>query len=88
MDMNKLYTELILEKIENEVLGERMQILSNYKDMFNFNRRHKILIKADPGMGKTTLGKKIGVGLVKGSSEDIFGCFLCFSEICTARRAN
>ena len=60
VDMNKLYTELILEKIENEVLGARRQRLKDYKGMFGSCGRDKILIKADPGMGKTTLLKKVG----------------------------
>ena len=44
VDMNKLYTELILEKIENELLGEKCLILQGYQDMFNSNGRDKILI--------------------------------------------
>ena len=66
IDMNKLYTELILEKIENEVLGEKRSTLKGYEEMFNSEGRDKILIKADPGMGKTTLGKKVGWDWAKG----------------------
>ena len=57
VDMTKLYTELILEKIENEVLGEKKVILQGYEGMFILKERDKILIIGDPGMGKTTLGK-------------------------------
>ena len=32
--MNKLYTELILEKIENELLGEKKVTLKGYEEMF------------------------------------------------------
>ena len=60
IDMNKLYTELILEKIENELYGVRGRTLNDYQQMFHSDGRDKILIKGDPGMGKTTLGKKIG----------------------------
>ena len=34
VDMSKLYTELILEKIENELLGEKPVKLANYEKMF------------------------------------------------------
>ena len=66
IDMNKLYTELILEKIENELLGEKKVILQGYEEIFKSKGRDKILIKGDPGMGKTTLGRKIGWDWVKG----------------------
>ena len=71
VDMNKLYTELILEKIENELSGVKRLTLRGYKEMFervqlNRSERDKILLKADPGMGKTTLGKKMGFDWAKG----------------------
>ena len=66
VDMNKLYTELTLEKIENEVLGARTRRLKDYEGMFVSYGRDKILIKGDPGMGKTTLGKKIGFDWSRG----------------------
>ena len=66
VDMNKLYTELILEKIEYELLGEKRRTLKGYQEMFNFIGRDKILTKGDAGMGKTTLGKKIGFDWTKG----------------------
>ena len=59
IDMNKLYTELTFEKIENELLGVRRRRLKDYETMFDSNVRDKILIKGDPGMGKTTLLKKV-----------------------------
>ena len=66
VDMNKLYTELILEKIENELLIVRRGRLKDYKGMFGSDGRDKILIKGDPGMGKTTLGKKVGWDWARG----------------------
>ena len=66
VDMNKLFTELTLEKVENEVLGERKRILQGYEEMFNSDGRDKILTKGDQGMGKTTLGKKLGFDWAKG----------------------
>ena len=78
VDMNKLYTELILEKIENEVFGEKTWNLKNYKEMFNSKGRHKILIKGDPGMGKTTLGKKIGWDWSKGEWRILWAVLFVF----------
>ena len=88
IDMNKLYTELILEKLENELYGVSRRTLKDYKEMFNSDKQHKvkqpkILIKGDPGMGKTTLGKKIGWdwsrGIFRGFSL-IFFVFLNFVQ--------
>ena len=63
LDMDQLYTELTLEKIERMLLGEETWTLQTYEDMFNFNESQheflKVLMKADPGMGKTTLGRKL-----------------------------
>ena len=68
VDMNKLYTELTLEKIENELLGERKVTLQGYEEMFNSKGQSKVLLKGDPGMGKTTLLKKVGgIGLRESS---------------------
>ena len=66
VDMNKLYTELTLEKIENEVLGEKTWTLRDYREMFTINGRYKILIKGNPGMGKTTQLKKVGWDWARG----------------------
>ena len=60
IDMDKLYTELTLEKIEKVLFGENGKSLDGYKEMFNCHEfLTKVLLKADPGMGKTTLGKKV-----------------------------
>ena len=63
INMDELYTELTLEKVERQLLGEETWSLRTYEDMFNCNKsehnNRKILIKADPGMGKTTLGRKV-----------------------------
>ena len=85
VDMNKLYTELILEKIENELLGEKKVTMKGYEEMFKSKGRDKILIKGDPGMGKTTLGRKIGFDWAKEMFNVFFDSFLYFPEICTAR---
>ena len=51
IDMNKLYTELILEKIENEVLGVSRRTLKDYKEMFESDDRDKIGLD-EHGLGK------------------------------------
>ena len=69
VDMDELYTELTLEKIENTLVGEKYSRIKKYKDMFELSttlKRNKIFIKAGPGMGKTTLGRKIGHDWSKG----------------------
>ena len=65
VNMEDLYSELSLEKIENKPTGLQGQRLDGYTDMFKESkyekfRVKKILLKGDPGMGKTTLSKKIG----------------------------
>ena len=66
VDMDELYTELTLETIENKIFGSYYQKLENYKEIFVLDARNKVLFKADPGMGKTTLGKKIGYDWARG----------------------
>ena len=95
INMDELYTELTLEKVEKKLLGEERKKLRGYQEMFfetialamkllgekrrrlegyqemfhcnqsNPNNR-KVLMKADPGMGKTTLGKKMTWDWAKG----------------------
>ena len=63
INMDELYTELTLEKVEMKLLGEDRKKLRRYNEMFDRNKskhkNRKILMKADPGMGKTTLGRKM-----------------------------
>ena len=77
VDMDELYTELTLEKIDERLYRQERRKLENYKELFawhnpgmleyldiryycpNFGPKIKILIKGDPGMGKTSLMKKI-----------------------------
>ena len=88
VNMEELYTDLVLEKIDNMPFGQQTGILSDYRELFKkdivndtlqgptatkrlrvddpnmaskYNKpvAHKIVIKGDPGMGKTTLCKKI-----------------------------
>ena len=88
VDMDKLYTELRLEKLENETASIKNRKIEDYKQIFDDgytqttevgkvvhrtrknnskNRKgKKILLKGNPGMGKTTLMKKIGWDWAKG----------------------
>ena len=85
VDMDKLYTELTLEKLENTPASIHSEKIENYQELFksrecgesqddqvkpkaNFGKKKgkRILCKGDPGMGKTTWGKKIGYDWAKG----------------------
>ena len=77
VDMDDLYTELSLEKIDNKPFGEARRELENYKELFAWHNpgileyfiimyylpdwrpTRKIVIKGDPGVGKTSLVKKV-----------------------------
>ena len=73
VDMNDVYTELNLEQIVNKAQGENFITLKNYGELLikdsGQNSRKKILMKGDPGMGKTTLGKKIGLDWAVGKFQ-------------------
>ena len=71
-DMDNLYSELTLEKLDNELCGEERKKLDTYKELFtdpsecsgiNVSQTilpsKKVLFKGDPGIGKSTLMKKI-----------------------------
>ena len=74
INMDELYTELTLEKVEMKLLVEEREKLNRYREMFHCNQSNpnnrKILMKADPGMGKTTLGKKMASDWATGVFKD------------------
>ena len=47
----------------------------------------KILLKADPGNGKTTFSNKLFLRLGKGYFSYIFNCFLCIHEVSESGRS-
>ena len=70
INMDELYTELTLEKVEKKLLWEDRTKLRRYNEMFHSNKckykNRKVLIKAGPGMGKTTLGRKMSWDWARG----------------------
>ena len=95
-NMDDLYTELTLEKIDHKLFEEERVKLENYKELFasgmfeylyiryyipeyldtryhipSLKPKRKILIKGDPGMGKTSLVKKIAYDWAKGDFDEI-----------------
>ena len=64
VDMTDINTDLTLEKIENEPTGPEGKRIENYKELFENktgeeSETKKVLMKGDPGIGKTTVSKKI-----------------------------
>ena len=80
VNMENLYTEVVLEKLDYKPTGEVRRVLSDYSELFTRADQepdnpfcpggflaakrlrlndYKIVLKGDPGMGKTTLCKKI-----------------------------
>ena len=62
IDIDMLYVDVILEKLYRNARALLSKVLENYKQLFDTEMRNegeRILLKADPGMGKTTLMKKI-----------------------------
>ena len=143
VDMEKLYTELTLERVEYELQGELCIVLENYKEVLQISHpeeaslntiyknveikaaeqskrknrtrlqerfesllrvksfgKHdfkekeiikevkkgkKLLFKGEPGMGKTTVGKKIGWDWAKGFLENFQIVFFVFLKLVRPR---
>ena len=96
VDMEDLYTELSLEKIDKILFREKRRKLENYKELFVLHKpgileyldiryyipslspKRKILIKGDPGMGKTCLVKKIAYDWAKGDFNKMYMVLFVF----------
>ena len=94
VDMEELYTELTLEKINDNLFYQECIELENYRELFkptileyidiryyyptSLRPKRKILIKGDPGMGKTSLVKKIAWDWAKGYFDKVSIVFFVF----------
>ena len=67
VNVDDFYSKLTLEKIENKPTGPKHILIDDYKDLFEVKghdsgkscKRKRVLFKGDPGIGKSTLCKKI-----------------------------
>ena len=74
LDMDELYMDVTLEKLYRKACRLHSKVLENYHELFNPDMRNKgerILLKGDPGMGKTTLVKKITHDWVRERFTDV-----------------
>ena len=74
IDIDKLYVDVTLEKLYKKACGLERKVLRDYRELFDPNMRNegeRIFLKADPGMGKTTLVKKITHDWVLGRFTDV-----------------
>ena len=93
VQMEDLYTELTVVKIENKPTGPETKVINDYRELFNqaqgsdgprkgkgrFRktvRGKRFLVKADPGLGKTTFCKKFAWDWAKGHFT-IFSVTFC-----------
>ena len=96
-DMDDLYTELSLEKLKDKAYGQNREELKSYKKLFPKKetpklesnpkvpqkkaQRKKILFKGEPGIGKTTLMKKITFDWAKGMFTAVSIVFFVFLKL-------
>ena len=94
VDMEELYTELTVEKINDNLFEQERIKLENYNELFetemleyldiryyyptSLRPKRMILIKGDPGMGKTSLVKKIAWDWARGFFDRISMVFFVF----------
>ena len=96
VDMEELYTELTLEKINHKLFAEIRRKVENYRELltagmleyidirYYYPRLYhprKILAKGDPGMGKTSLSKKIAFDWATGLFDKVSIVFFIFLKL-------
>ena len=96
VDMEELYTELTLEKIDGKLFYVIRRKVDNYGELFvpgmleyiDIRYYHprlypprKILAKGDPGMGKTSLSKKIAFDWATGHFDKVSIVFFLFLKL-------
>ena len=98
-DMDDLYSELTLEKLNDKARGQLRERLNGYQELFQVQepetvdcgqhkvpgklrrRGRKILFKGEPGMGKTSLVKKIAWDWAKGIFTAVSIVFFVFLKL-------
>ncbi len=86
VDMDELYSELIVETMTSKLKGPEYKKLESYQQMFEAethsgSKSVKILGKGNPGMGKTTLAKKIAFDWAKGFFTKFAAVFFLFLKL-------
>ena len=78
VEMQELYCELTLEEVTYKPSGKLKAKIENYIHLFDENAEvpDKILVKGDPGMGKSTLSKKIAWDWAKNDFKKVSIVFL------------
>ena len=80
VEMQELYCQLTLEKIFYKAFGKKSIAIEHYQVFFEEHAQvpNKILAKGDPGIGKTTLAKKIAWDWAKGHFNKVSIVFIVF----------
>ena len=104
-DMDDLYSELTLEKLNDKACGLHREKLESYQELFRVEqpetaecpqqrglgkprrRGRKVLFKGEPGIGKTTLMKKITFDWAKGIFTAVSIVFFVFLKLVNAGEA-
>ena len=95
-EMDDLYTNLTLEKVDHKLISEGHSKLSDYKEVFPEPKERlqnifpclrsdtdgeRILFKGDPGMGKTTVSKKAAYDWAMGIFKTFAIVFFVFLKL-------